>query len=277
MLATTVSEIGYAGGGGVSGCGSRYPAAMSQERRRPAGGARLEIRRWRESKATRQARGAEIVRRLHAEYPKASAELAYANPFQFLVAVILSAQTTDVNVNRATPGLFQRYPTPAALAEASQEDVEELIRTTGFFRNKAKSIRSMAARLLEDFEGRVPLTMEALLTLPGVARKTANVVLGEAFGVADGIVVDTHVTRLAQRLGLSRNTDPVKIERDLMELLDRDEWIFVGHSVIWHGRRVCDARRPDCDGCALNDICPSSAAPVRPARSPFGSLGSRQS
>ena len=230
------------------------------------------IRRWRESKAVRHARAAEIVRRLRELYPEAAAELNYRNPFQFLIAVILSAQTTDVTVNRVTPELFRRYPTPQALAAAPQLEVEEVIRQTGFFRSKARAIRETAAQLIHDFDGDVPRTMPELLRLRGVARKTANVVLGEAFGIPSGVVVDTHVKRLSQRLGLSRATDPVKIERDLTDTLDQDDWIFAGIAVIWHGRRVCDARKPDCEGCILNDICPSSTAPVRPAQSPFQAI-----
>ena len=248
----------------------RYARAMPP--RRPAGSRGRQsfaVRRWRESKSARRARAAEIVRRLHEEHPDAAAELRYENAFQFLVAVILSAQTTDVTVNEVTPRLFGRFPTPQALAAASQEDIEEIVRPTGFFRNKAKAIRETAGQLVRDFDGQVPTSMEHMLELRGVARKTANVVLGEAFGVADGIVVDTHVSRLSQRLGLTAETDPVKIERDLMGALDREEWIFAGHAIIWHGRRVCAARKPDCDGCALNDVCPSSTAPVRPGQSPL--------
>ena len=229
----------------------------------------LAIRHWRESKAARRERAVEILRRLRELYPDAAAELDHRDPFQFLTAVILSAQTTDVSVNSVTPELFRRYRTPAELAAAPQAEIEELVRPTGFFRMKAKAIRTMAAQLVTEFDGRVPRTMDELLRLHGVARKTANVVLGEAFGVAAGFVVDTHVSRLAQRLGLTRATDPVKIERDLMELIEQDGWIFAGIAIIWHGRRVCDAKKPDCDGCELNDICPSSLAPVRPRRSPF--------
>ncbi len=234
-----------------------------------AGRPALVVRRWRESKAARRARAAEIVRRLRALYPDAAAELDYRSPFQFLIAVILSAQTTDVTVNRVTPALFGRFPTPQALAAASQLEVEALIHPTGFFRSKARAIRETAAQLVHEFDGEVPRRMEDLLRLRGVARKSANVVLGEAFGVASGVVVDTHVKRLSQRLGLTRAADPVTIERDLMDTLDRGAWIFAGTAVIWHGRRVCDARRPDCDGCTLNDVCPSSTSPARPAVSPF--------
>ena len=226
-------------------------------------------RRWRETKTIRRTRTAVIVQRLHETYPNASAELTYASPFQFLIAVILSAQTTDITVNRVTPTLFAHFPDPKSLASASQLEVEEMVRQTGFFRSKARAIRETSAQLLTDFDGEVPRTMEELLRLRGVARKTANVVLGEAFGVASGIVVDTHVKRLAQRLGLTRATDPVKIELDLMDLLDSKEWIFAGIAIIWHGRRVCDARNPDCENCGLNDVCPSSTTSNRPIKSPF--------
>ncbi|MBM4438353.1 MAG: endonuclease III [Actinobacteria bacterium] len=232
------------------------------------------MRRWRETKAARQARAAEIVRRLHLAFPDAAAELDFQAPFQLLIAVILSAQTTDVAVNKVTPELFARYPTPAALAAAGQAEVEAIVHATGFFRSKARAIRETAAQLVRDFDGEVPRTMEGLLRLRGVARKTANVVLGEAFRLPTGIVVDTHVKRLSQRLGLSVQTDPVKIERDLMAMAPQDEWIFAGIALIWHGRRVCDARRPACERCTLNDVCPSSTTPSRPAESPFRSAPS---
>ena len=232
------------------------------------------MRRWRETKAARKARTDEIVFRLQRLYPKAAAELTYTDPFQLLTAVILSAQTTDVAVNKVTPVLFARYPTAEALASAPQAAVEEIVRTTGFFRQKAQSIRSTAAQLVEEFGGQVPESMEDLLKLRGVARKTANVVLGEAFGIASGVVVDTHVSRLSQRLGLAGSDDPVRIERDLTDLVDRDAWIFVGMGLILHGRRVCDARKPECDVCTLNDLCPSSTTPNRPARSPYTGGGS---
>jgi len=190
--------------------------------------------------------------------PRPRCALDYANPFELLVAVILSAQCTDKRVNLVTPALFSRYPTPAALARAEQGDVEALVRSTGFFRNKAKNLIGAAQRLVEAFGGQVPREMDELLSLPGVARKTANVVRGECFGLADGVVVDTHVKRLARRMGLTRHTDPVKIERDLMELLPQKQWIAFSHRLIWHGRRVCDAKRPRCDVCTLAPSCPSA-------------------
>jgi endonuclease-3 len=201
-----------------------------------------------------------IVRRLRGEYPDSRCALTHGSPYELIVATILSAQCTDEMVNRVTPALFRRYPTPEALAKARLPAVEKLIKSTGFFRNKTKSIVGMARKVVADFGGQVPRTMEELLTLPGVARKTANVVLGVAFGLAEGVVVDTHVHRLSRRLGLTREEDPKKIERDLMGLLPRSDWIDVGHLLIWHGRRVCTARKPLCERCVLNDRCPSSTA-----------------
>ena len=220
----------------------------------------FQVRRWRESKSKRRERAKEIVARLHDEYPDADCELNYSTPWELLVATILSAQSTDVRVNKETPALFARYPTIEAMAEASQEDMEEMVRRTGFYRNKARAVREAAAAVVENFGGEMPANMDDLLTLRGVARKTANVVLGTAFGIASGITVDTHVNRLSHRIDLSRQKAPEKIEQDLMDLFPQDEWIFAGHSLIWHGRRVCDARKPACDRCALNDLCPSSAA-----------------
>jgi len=199
-----------------------------------------------------------VVRRLHGEYPDAECALVHGNPFELAVATILSAQCTDDMVNRVTPTLFRRYPTPEKLARARPASIEKLIHRTGFFRNKTKSILGLARKLVSDFDGQVPQTMEELLTLPGVARKTANVILGVAFGKAEGVVVDTHVKRLTSRLGLTEHADPARIERDLMGLLPRTEWIAVGHLLIWHGRRVCRARRPACDRCLLSDRCPST-------------------
>ena len=234
------------------------------------------VRSWRESKPARRARTAEIIHRLRGLYPDASAELTYTDPFQLLIAVILSAQTTDVAVNKVTPTLFARYPTAEALASAPQDDVEDIVHPTGFYRQKARSIRATAAQLVEEFDGEVPTSMESLLKLRGVARKTANVVLGEAFGIPSGVVVDTHVARLSQRLGLTKHTDPVQIEQDLTNLIDREAWVFTGIGLIFHGRRVCEARRPQCDDCTLNDICPSATTPNRPARSPYSDTGAAQ-
>jgi len=199
-----------------------------------------------------------IVRRLRGEYPDVHCALTHENPYELIVSTILSAQCTDEMVNKVTPALFAKYPTAGALAKARLPSVEKLVKSTGFFRNKAKNITGMARRLVTDFDGKVPRTMEELLSLPGVARKTANVVLGVAFGKAEGVVVDTHVQRLSQRLGLTKEEDPKKIERDLMEALPKSDWIDASHLLIWHGRRVCSARKPQCDKCVLRDRCPSS-------------------
>jgi endonuclease-3 len=204
-----------------------------------------------------QARIGEIIRLLRATYPDAGCELDHANPWQLLVATILSAQCTDARVNMVTPVLFARYPTYAELAEADPEEVESIVKSTGFFRNKAKSIRGASQRIGEAFGGEVPRTMDEMLTLPGVARKTANVVLGVGYGLATGIVVDTHVRRLSNRLGLSDQEDPVKIENDLMALVPQEDWIDFSHLLIFHGRRCCDARKPNCAACPVAHLCPS--------------------
>ena len=201
---------------------------------------------------------AELFRRLAALYPDAHCELVYRSPFELIAATILSAQCTDTRVNMTTPLLFQRYPTPRALAAARQEDVEEIIKSTGFFRAKAKALIGMAGALVNAHHGEVPARMEDLVVLPGVGRKTANVVLGNAFGVNVGVVVDTHVGRLAVRLGLTKETDPVKVERTLMALFPSQNWTLLSHLLIWHGRRVCDAKKPRCSQCTLADICPSA-------------------
>ena len=193
---------------------------------------------------------------LAAAYPDAGCELDFRNPFELLVATILSAQCTDARVNMVTPGLFARYPDAAALAAAEQGELEALIRSTGFYRNKAKSLLGMARAVVERHGGEVPATMEAMTALPGVGRKTANVVLGTAFGLATGVVVDTHVSRLAGRLGLSRRSEPEKIEADLMRLFPPSSWVALAHRLILHGRRVCVARKPACEGCSLAAICP---------------------
>jgi endonuclease-3 len=199
-----------------------------------------------------------IVAGLKSLYPAVTCALDHENDFELLVATILSAQCTDERVNQVTPALFARYPDPARLAAADPAELEELIRSTGFFRNKAKSLRGAAQRLTDHYGGKLPRTLEELITLPGVARKTANVVLGTAHGIASGIVVDTHVKRLTDRLGLTAETDPEKIERDLMALLPEQEWIDFSHRLIWHGRRVCKARKPACGECQLALHCPSA-------------------
>ena len=200
----------------------------------------------------------EVLDRLKRAHPDAHCELDYDTPLQLLVATILSAQCTDKRVNMVTPLLFRTFPTAASLADAPTEALQDVIRSTGFFRNKAKSLIGLGKALVERHGGEVPDSMEELVTLPGVGRKTANVVLGNAFRRNEGIVVDTHVGRLALRLGLTKETDPVKIERELMPLFPRDEWTNVAHLLIFHGRRVCHARVPKCDACCLADICPSS-------------------
>ncbi len=204
-------------------------------------------------------RAPEILTRLRAAYPDARCALDHRGAFELLCATILSAQCTDARVNLVTPVLFGRYPTPEALARAKQADVEEIIRSTGFFRNKARSLIGMAQALVADYGGAVPRTMEHLQSLPGVGRKTANVILGNAYGINVGITVDTHVTRLSRLLGLTRHADPVKIERDLMALFPQDQWALLSHLLIFHGRQVCVARRPRCHDCVLSDLCPSSA------------------
>ena len=201
----------------------------------------------------------EVIARLRRAHPDAHCALDYETPLQLLAAVILSAQCTDERVNLTTPALFARYPTAEALAAADPAELEAIVRPTGFYRNKARFLRQAAARLLAEYGGEVPPQMDALLSLPGVARKTANVVRGEIYGLADGITVDTHVKRLSARLGLTVETDPVKVERDLMAVIPRESWIEIAHLLIWHGRRLCTARKPNCQACPLNDICPSSS------------------
>lgn len=209
------------------------------------------------TKAAKQAVATVALERLLAEYPDAHCELDYHNAFQLVGATILSAQCTDVRVNMVTPALFARYPDAESLSVAQQEDVEAIIRTTGFFRAKAKSLIGMANVLVDRFQGEVPRTIEELIVLPGVGRKTANVVLGNAFSINEGIVVDTHVQRLARRLGLTREADAVPIERELMPLFPRERWAILSHLLIWHGRRVCFARSPNCAACVVADVCPS--------------------
>ncbi|MEK7317072.1 MAG: endonuclease III [Candidatus Eisenbacteria bacterium] len=201
---------------------------------------------------------APLIGALHRAYPDAACALSHHDPFQLLVATILSAQCTDVRVNMVTPKLFAAYPDAAAMSRAGQEELETIIRSTGFYRNKAKSIRGASTRVMETFGGRVPKTMEELLTLPGVARKTANVVLGVGYGIAAGIVVDTHVERLSRRLGLSKGKNPEAIERDLMKAVPREGWIEFSHLLIDHGRQVCQARKPACDRCPVATLCPSA-------------------
>jgi endonuclease-3 len=200
----------------------------------------------------------EVTARLKTEYPDARTELVWSNPLELLVATILSAQTTDVQVNRVTEKLFSKYRTAEDYADSSLDELEENIRQTGFYRNKARSLRGMARALVEEHGGEVPSTMSELVALPGVGRKTANVVLGNAFGINEGIVVDTHVRRVSDRLGLTEGSDPAKIEQELMRLVPEGDWTIFSHLLILHGRRTCKARKPDCPNCILNDICPSA-------------------
>jgi endonuclease III len=193
---------------------------------------------------------------LKKEYPHAHCALDHKNPFELLIATILSAQCTDERVNLVTKVLFKRFSHPAALASADIKEIESIIHSTGFYRNKAKNIRDTATLLVNSFGGVVPRTMEELLVLPGVARKTANVVLGNAYGIVSGIVVDTHVTRLSDRLGFSKHKDAVKIEEDLCKLIPKEDWIIFSHVLIWHGRKICDARKPRCDTCPALSLCP---------------------
>jgi len=216
-------------------------------------------RAGRESKAAKAERAKTILSRLKREYPDARCALDHADAYQLLVATILSAQCTDARVNMVTPAFFARYPSPDALARADRSEVEEIIRSTGFFRNKTRSLVGMAQGLVADHRGEVPRTMEQLRGLPGVGRKTANVVLGNAYGINEGVTVDTHITRLSRLLGLTRYDDPVKIEQDLMPLFPREDWALLSHLLIFHGRQVCIARRPRCPACVLADLCPSAA------------------
>jgi endonuclease III len=201
---------------------------------------------------------ADILSRLKEAYPDARCALNYRNAFELLCATILSAQCTDVRVNLVTPTLFARYPTAFDLAQAKPSEVEEIIRSTGFFRNKTRSLIGMAQALVADYSGEVPRTMEQLRKLPGVGRKTANVILGNAYEINEGVTVDTHVTRLSGLLGLTRDTDPVKIEQDLMRLFPQEDWGLLSHLLIFHGRQICIARRPRCGDCVLAQLCPSS-------------------
>jgi endonuclease-3 len=210
----------------------------------------------------------ETLDRLHAMHPDAHCELDHANAFQLLCATVLSAQTTDVNVNKATPKLFARYPDAKALAKAEPIEIEPYVATLGFFRQKSKSLVGLARALVEKHGGEVPRTMDELVKLPGVGRKTANVVLGVIWHDPDGVVVDTHVQRIAHRLGWTRQTDPVKIEKDLCKLLPRDRWDITSHILIFHGRRICFARKPECAKWGVNDVCPSAFRAEKVGRKP---------
>jgi len=229
-------------------------------RKKPAPNAAAKSPAKRKKKRGKElkAHAAEILARLKKEYPDAHCELDFENPLQLLVATILSAQCTDKRVNMVTPELFKTFPDAQALSEADAEKLEELIKSTGFFRNKTKSLLGMSAAVVERHGGEIPQTMDQLVKLPGVGRKTANVVLGNAFSINEGVVVDTHVGRLSVRLGLTGQTDPVKVEEALMPLFPQDDWALLSHLLIFHGRRVCIARAPRCEVCILNDVCPSA-------------------
>ncbi len=228
-------------------------AKKSSVRKTPVKSARGPLAPRRSS----EARVAAILKALDEAYPDAECALDYRTPWELLVATILSAQCTDVRVNMVTPELFKRFPTPAAMTKATQSDLEALIKTTGFFRNKAKSILGAAKKITGDFGGKVPETLAELITIPGAARKTANVVLGVSFGKAEGVVVDTHVFRIARRLELAKGDTPQKVEQELMRVLPRDHWIRFSHQIIHHGRKVCLARNPKCRECALETLCRS--------------------
>jgi endonuclease III len=222
--------------------------------------AQKPVRKAKAAKAGRAAgtdpkRVAAILAGLDEAYPGATCELKHENPFQLLVSTILSAQCTDVRVNQVAQTLYRKYPDPKAFAYATPSELQQEIRPTGFFRNKTKSVMGASKAILEKFGGEVPRTMDEILTLPGVARKTGNVVLGTAYGITSGVVVDTHVLRLSSRLDLTRNEDPKKVEQDLMEIIPREKWIQFSHQIIWHGRRVCHARNPKCAGCNLESLC----------------------
>jgi endonuclease-3 len=212
----------------------------------------------RESARAKLARTAEIAARLSAAYPGTRIALDFRNPFELLVATVLAAQCTDQRVNAVTPALFRRFPTARDLAAADITELEELVRTTGFYRNKARAIKALSQALTDDHGGEVPPRMDDLRQLPGVGRKTANVVLGNAFGMNEGVVVDTHVQRLSRRLGLTQQTDPEKIEADLMKLVPREGWTTFANLLIDHGRKICKARKPECGVCPVADLCPSA-------------------
>jgi endonuclease III len=230
----------------------RTPAGTAPKPRRK----RSPPRGVRESAETRRLRAREIIRRLARAYPDARCSLEFRSPLELLVATVLSAQCTDARVNKVTPVLFRKYRTAADYARSPAGELEQDIRSTGFYNSKARSLRSAGAAIARDFGGRVPDTMEGLLSLPGVGRKTANVILGNAFGKAAGMVVDTHIGRIARRLGLTRNDDPVRIEEDLNAMIPPKARAMVAHRLIFHGRQVCTARRPKCEQCPLEDLCP---------------------
>jgi len=232
-------------------------------KKRPASSKSKTVKAGKSAKAAKPARAAEtdpkrvaaILAKLDEAYPNATCELKHENAFQLLISTILSAQCTDVRVNQVAETLYKKYPDAQAFALATPSELEQDIRPTGFFRNKTKSVMGASKAILETFGGQVPRTMEEILTLPGVARKTANVVLGTAYGIPSGVVVDTHVLRLSNRLDLSRNDDPKKVEQDLMKVIPQEKWIQFSHQLIWHGRRVCHARKPKCIDCNMESLC----------------------
>lgn len=234
----------------------------------------LGMARSRRSEFDLQAHARRIVEALNREYPETACALVHDDPYQLLVATILSAQCTDARVNMVTPELFRRYPDASGLAKAVPSELESLIRSTGFFRAKARNLLAMAKQVAEQHGGRIPQDLESLTALSGVGRKTANVVLGTAFGIAEGVVVDTHVKRLAKRLGLTTGKTPEQIERDLMRLIPCSEWVDLSHRLIQHGRRICLARRPKCDACSLADLCPKVGVIAKPGAA--GSTSSRR-
>jgi endonuclease-3 len=227
-------------------------------RKNPNAAAKQPVKRRKKKGAELKAHALEILARLKREYPDAHCELDFETPLQLLIATILSAQCTDKRVNMVTPELFRTFPDAESLSIADPEKLENLIKSTGFFRNKTKSLLGMSGALVERHDGNVPSTMDDLVKLPGVGRKTANVVLGNAFDINEGVVVDTHVGRLSVRLGLTNETDPVRVEQALMKLFPQDDWTLLSHLLIFHGRRVCIARSPRCESCVLADVCPSA-------------------
>jgi endonuclease-3 len=240
---------------------TKKTAPKTPKKSAPNAAAKSPAKRKKKKGTELKSHALEILVRLKKEYPDAHCELDFNSPLQLLAATILSAQCTDKRVNMVTPQLFETYPDAESMSSAKVEDLEEIIKSTGFFRNKTKSLLGMSAAVAERHAGAVPPTMEELVKLPGVGRKTANVVLGNAFGINEGVVVDTHVGRLSVRLGLTDETDPVKVEQVLMALFPRNDWALLSHLLIFHGRRVCIARAPKCGECVLNDICPSARVP----------------
>jgi endonuclease III len=230
-------------------------AVAKQQRGKSGAKAAAPVRKLKGYNPVAPERVAEILKRLDQLYPDVTCALTHASAWELVVATILSAQSTDVNVNRVTPELFRKYPTVAAFAALTPEQLEPDVRSTGFFRNKSKSVVGAAKKIVAEFGGEVPETMEKLLTLPGVARKTANVVLGTWFKMAEGVVVDTHVHRISRRLELTEQDDPQKIEQDLMRIIPREKWILFSHQIIWHGRKLCIARKPKCADCLLENLC----------------------